>query len=415
MIKKVIKQISLSYINKAMTFVLLYSFNILIARKLSVQDYGGYAYIMALANIAIAIAYLGQNMSTQKFVAQHKGTDRINDFITSSLILRIVSVGFATLLLAFLGYMYAFNNQYNIYTKYIVGIVALTVINEYFKSIFIGLHDNLINIAINALDYGLKLLLLIIGTITLSRCFNIYIVSLICSSLLAFYILFNRYPIKKAYIKISVIKELLFFSLPLLLMTTISMAVLEIDIIMLKQYTDLTAVANYNVAKKIIYYIPQISYALVIGTMPVILKMTKKQVGKYFLLLITFTIALAIAISTLIYFLSDHIILLLYDDKYPNAANVMKILSFYILFVLVNVIFSGFFRFAGRVKILCINIGICIVITLISNYILIKQNGAAGAAQATVITSFIYLLCNIVAYWRFIKSKLADEIFANEN
>ena len=415
MIRKVLKQTSLSYINKAMTFVLLYSFNILIARKLSVQDYGGYAYIMALANIAIAIAYLGQNMSTQKFVAQHKGTDRINDFITSSLALRIASVTLIAFLLAFVGYKYAFNNQYNIYTKYIVGIVALTVINEYFKSVFIGLYDNLINIAINALDYGLKLLLLIIGTITLSRCFNIYIVSLICSSLLAFYILFNRYPIKKSYIKISVIKELLLFSLPLLLMAMISKAALEIDIIMLKQYTNLTAVANYDVAKKLIYYIPQISYALVIGAMPIILKMTKKQVEKYFLLLVTFTIAIAIAVSIIIYFFSDNIISLLYDNKYPNAANIMKILSLYILFVLVNVIFSGFFRFAGRVKILCINIGIYVVITITSNYILIKQNGLAGAAQATVIASFIFLLCNIVAYWRFIKSKLADEIFANEN
>jgi len=180
---KLIKETLWSFATKSVTFILFFALNIYIARMLGVEKFGLWSFFFSFFTIVFLFSNFGINASTRKYVAQYNNTDKLKNVLESSLKLRlffsfIFSLALfisSTLLSNLIGHP-----EFKFLFQYSAPLIFLSTVIEYLKSVFMGLHRIKYNFIINILEYGLKLLFVIIlfqFSISLLSIINAYILA----------------------------------------------------------------------------------------------------------------------------------------------------------------------------------------------------------------------------------------------
>lgn len=231
-----------------------------------------------------------------------------------------------------------------------------------------------------------------------------WLISNIIVSFVSIYIIFKKKFFQNFSISKSVIKELLIYCIPIIPYSISGMVISINDRFLVNHFLGNSAVGIYSLALQLSGILNVLFVALNSAYMPWLFrqlslnKSFEKIVGATYFFAIGITI-----VGVLLWILLKTFLGVIVGVKFLGISTVLP------YFVLSNVlnsfylILSNFFMYNGQTKVLAKNTFAISIINVPLCYILLKYYSIHGAAFATLITSILMLIINIISINKHIK------------
>lgn len=400
---KIYKETFWSFATKGVGFFLLLGLNIFLARALGVEGFGEWSFFLSIITIILLISYFGINVSTRKHIAEYSQTDLLRSVFISSLKLRIIiSLLFSLILLLLYKPLTDLLGipGFGVLLLYGVPIIFFSGLVEYLKEIFQGIHRLKYNFIITTLEYGLKLILVVVFLFyfnSLISVVNAFSLALILTSIVGFYIIYTRYLCNECDIHQNFMGSIFKYCLPLLILSIGFLIATELDTVMLGLLSTESEVGIYAVAKQPAVRLPHISYAIAMGTMPIFAKLNesnKAELKGIFNKILKINLLIFSIITLGILLFAGFFVPLLFGSEYSASVLPMQILTIYTLSYSIAIIFNYFMDYQGMAAKRALNIVFSIFLNIVLNVFLIPIYGAIGAAIATSVSYLPYVFLN---------------------
>jgi O-antigen/teichoic acid export membrane protein len=371
-----------------------------IAKKLGDVDYGKYVFAFAFVQTFSSVSNMGIHVVQIREIAKDK--EQAPEFFGATLIFRVIFAVITYLLIAVVISMF----DYPDITKEIVYIAGLTLIFLYISdtctATFRGyerMHYSAgINIGTTLFSMGMRTLVIYLGYRLLVLSWTTTLVSLV-TAVVSYYFVRRDFFIPKLKLNVSKFKNIFALTLPFYAMHIFMDAYKRIDVVLLSFLKGDAHVGWYNAAAILVLRLVFLPSAISGAIFPVMTRLVadgKKQEAEdayrngLFILLL-----LACPISIGFYFFAEPIILLIYDEGFFRAIDVLKLLSLtipmtFLTFHMQNALFSF-----GKEKIVTKVIASYTVLSVLLNLILIPKYGHVGAAMTACIAQTSNLLLNL--------------------
>lgn len=374
-----------------------------VARYLGPNQYGIISYALAFTAIFAGIAKLGLDGIIVRELINYP--EKHSAYLGTAFWLKILGaflvIGIIAAILPFTGND-ATTNLFILIVA--IGLVfqSFEVIQFYFQSQVLNKLVSLCKVIQLALSSIIKIFLVLneneLIFFMLVTVFDAF--SLAVSYFFAFK-LRNAPPFYKHF-ELSIAKQLLKESWPLIFSAIVVMIYMRIDQIMIKELLSEYEVGIYTAAVKLsesYYFIPTL---VVASLFPAILNAKKQSEELYkqrLQHLYTFMVWIAIAIAIPMTFLSDWLIILLYGEAYRESGQILIIHIWSSIFVFLGVASGNWFITEKLQRYSLINTSVGAILNVVLNFILIPKFGAVIAAYTTVICYGIaaYLMN---AFWK---------------
>ncbi len=233
------------------------------------------------------------------------------------------------------------------------------------------------------------------------------VVSSVGSNFFAFF--YSRKYIKYTFCRLKDVKKHLKPVFAFFLMSIASTINASLDVSMIGFIVGDEQVGLYSTAMKVVRIViavatsatvilPRLSYYHSLNQAEEIKILTTKTLN----LNIFFTLPAGIGLSII----AKPVITLISGDLYLNSVTILQILSPIILFIAFsNLLGSHLLMSVGKEKITFITVSIGIACNCIINFFLIKRNGAAGAATATLISEALVAVLQLLYARKYILFK----------
>lgn len=380
---------SINLISKLLINVLIFA---VIARFISITDFGKLMYFYTLANIISMIVDYGFNLYTVKEMAKNRDSwQRIfKESLNSKVLLTLICIGLLVPIVIifqqdiFLIIIFFLVGVFNSYINYF--LLPFRIIDNYKFETSFSVFSNL------------ALFLLVVICAVTSK--NLILISLafLISRFLVFFI---EILIIKRKLRISFSKQISFRdsfqllkrNMPYGLHLIVGTIYFQIDTIVLKYFSDFTNIAIYQSSFRIVMaglvftevisniLLPKVS---TLKSNDLINSYTKK--ANIVLLVFGLVIGLFLFVS------SDIIIKLMYGEHYGDSVIILKVLCFMLVFRYMTTIDGVILTVLDKQSIRTIIAFIAIIINLILSIVFVREFGALGAALASLLTSFILLI-----------------------
>ena len=392
----------LVFIGMFLSKVLTYFWRVVVAR-VGPEEYGLLSLGLAVLGIATIISMLGLASGVVRYVSYYSGKNdqaRIKGIITTAL---KISIPFSILLATisyFLSEYIAVTLFHNIRLIPVIKIIAFAIPLNVAASIFLAAlraHQKIKYEVITKqiIEGVVKLTATIIAIYLGLGLIGItfaYVIAIASIALFSFYFLQKKvFPIFKNPIKsISSRKELLSYSLPLVMSSIVGLVLTWTDTIMLGAYKTAEIVGLYNAALPtanlllifptaiLSLFLPIITKEYAIGNI-VNIKNTYKSVTKWIFITNFPTLLLMV-------FFSKNIISILFGDNYSTAAPALSILSIGFFITSIANASSSILSMYKKTKLLFKISVITATVNLFLNTQLIPTHGMIGGAIATSIS-----------------------------
>lgn len=401
--KKLIKETLWSAAARGTSFVLFLITNIYLARKLGVHSFGEWSYFFSIITVFSTIAYFGINASTNVFVARNNKTNKIRAVFRDAISLRTKASLIATTIFLFLAFgMSLFVGNTTLAHLFLIAtpFVLFKTFVEFYNETFQGLHKLKYQFFLNLSEFGLNLIFTIIGLnilLSINSVISAYTFSAILTAIFGSFFFYSFYKKFKGTSIERFEKKILRYSFPLIIIGIGSILMTEVDVLMLGVISTESEVGIYSAAKEIVNRLPQIAYALALGTMQIFAKLSsrnKQQLKLKFQKLIKINFYIFFPITLLLIFGGKSIILMLYGKEFVKSALPLMILAPWVFMASQNVFQSYFMNYQGRAWTRAINYSFAILLNIILNATLIPKYGAMGAAIGTMISYTPYFIAN---------------------
>jgi O-antigen/teichoic acid export membrane protein len=392
----------------------------LIIARLGASDYGLVALGFAVMSIAATLSMVGMTQGVIRYVSFYKGKEdkgRIKGTIISTLKITLP----LSLILAFVLFwqaswisIHVFHdaNLTPILRIFAIGI-PFSVLASNLLSTTVGFQDMRYNVyAQYIFQEPLKLaaivVLLLLGFGVLGAAWG-WVLAIIAMSFLAFYFLEkNVFPIFKTKVKaVSVDKELLSFSLPLLFAGIAGLIMGWTDTLMLGYFSSSADVGIYNVALPTAQLIRAIPGALGVIFFPVISELYARNkiedLRRTYSVVTKWMLALICPPFLLVLLFPDQIIKILFGAEYIAGATALSILVFGFMIGSVVGPASQTLQAYGRTKTVMMTNYIGAAINFLLNLLLIPIYGVNGAAIATGFSLALLCILNFLFAYRVAK------------
>jgi len=186
-------------------------------------------------------------------------------------------------------------------------------------------------------------------------------------------------------------------ALPIALSSVIWIIYYQIDIVMLSPMQGDAAVGVYSAAHKLFEPFSLIPMALMTSLFPVMskaFKTSRERLIKSYRLGIKYLLIMALPIAIGTALLSDKIILLIYGAEFAESATVLQILIWALVFNFVNSLLLHLLISIDEQKLNTLSTGICAIVNIALNFILIPILSYNGAAIATVATHAVLFIAS---------------------
>ena len=259
-LKKIFSGALIVLIGTFISKILSYGYRVLVGR-IGTEEYGLLSLGLAISGSLIVISTLGLNIGVQRYVSYYKGkldNARIKGIITSSLkILLPLSLSFGFILFI-LSDQISINFFHNAKLSPILKILAisipLTVIGDIFLNTIrafqkIEYEVFTKNLGENFFKLAFTFLFLYLGLGVIGASIA-YVIAVFFTFIASLYLVEKKiFPIFKTKVKsIKSNKELLFYSIPLVLNTFVFLVILWTDTIMIGYFKNASDVGIYNAA-----------------------------------------------------------------------------------------------------------------------------------------------------------------------
>ena len=397
-----------------------YLSRMVIARFLGADDYGLIALGFAVMSIVATLSLVGMQSGIVRYVSFYKGKEdlgRIKGTIISSLKITLP----LSLVLTFIVFWYA--NWISIHVFHDANLapvirifsigIPFFVLAQNFLSATVGFQEVKYRVYTeNIFKEPLKLLaivvFLLLGFDVIGAAWG-WVLAIIVMPFLAFYFLEKKvFPIFKTKVKaISMDKEILYFSFPLLFAGIAGLVMGWTDTLMLGYFTTSTDVGIYNAALPTAQLIRSIPAAFAVIFFPVVsglyarnkiedLRRTYNAVTKWML-------ALIFPVFLLTVLFPEQIIKILFGTEYIAGATALSILVFGFVFYATVGPTGAILQTYGRTKVVMMNTYIGAMMNFLLNLLLIPTYGITGAAIATGISSSLLYILNFLFVYRIAK------------
>jgi O-antigen/teichoic acid export membrane protein len=384
---------------------------IVLARILSMSDFGLLSFGITLAGLLTVTSEFGYALMAERDISQKKFPlhDYIFNAFTHKLVFSILSV------LGGLIYLFAFYSGAN------VTIGAIFVINAVITSNNIFLlaafrASNLYKVeSLLALFYALVLVLVIICFLVFHFQVIFIAYSLVAARFLQFVILvivftkkFGRFVFS---IDSKIQKYFLQNSYSFGAHYIIGIFYFSIDSQLIAYYSGNEALAIYQSYFRIVLILLSVSDLLNNVFLPYL--SSKFRNDKAHFIEVTaianrIVIFLGLALFLFLNLFSKDIVQLLYSEKYASALTIVIPLSFVLLFRIVCSIYAILLTISDHQNIRVIVVFVSLIINISLNFWLIPEYGYVGAAYVSMITHFILVSLYIVFSSRYLGSLFID-------
>lgn len=393
--------------SKGAAFFFYYALVYYLTRKMSVDVWGNWSAFLALLNIILLVSDQGINTASKRYIAEARDRVNLGGVVRATLILRVVASLLYTVAIAFLVrplLLWLHQPEYLGLMQRSLLLVALYGIMEYFKTLFEALHRLRFTFVVNALEHGLKLVLVIalfrggadfaaiVAAFTVAVC--IALAGGIVVALRAIPQVVSSSPPS------GLMRQAYLYSLPVFLMSTGGFVSLEIDTIMLKHLRTAFDTGIYSAAKNIVMFLPHLSLAFSMGIIPGLsvfdagTALQKRRV--YYQVLGGIAgIYLLICLGLVAFALWG--LGLFFPPEYRAAFIPLLMLIPFTIFNAATIYSGNLMVYRGLAWQRSINVGFTIILNVLLNWLLIPIWGAVGAATASSIAYLPYCILNLRA------------------
>lgn len=376
--------------------VLGFFLTILIARYLGAKGYGVFSFAFAFVALFGVLTDFGFNTLTIREVARDKKLARkyIDNALVIKSILGVITFAIIIIAIQFMGKTKE--------VKQLVYLVAIwTTIQSFagfFQSIFRA-FEKMQYEAISRTIYYLTLFCIVLFIIWQKLGIRSLLQSYIYAALAAFIIalILVRRKFTKFWpeIDFKFWGENLREAWPFALASIFYMIYSKINTVMLSIIRTDAEVGWYSSAHTLLYsllFIPTILTGVFFPVMSNFYKTSKVTFVSTYRKIIRFISILGFVIFFPLFLFAEKIILLLYGPDYFNSVIVFKILIFALMMVFVSHIFAILLQAIDKQRTCAYLSGICVLVNITFNLLLIPRLGYIGAAITTVITEMIFLI-----------------------
>ncbi len=400
----------------SLTFLL---YRILAARYLSPSDYGLLSMGIVFLNIGALFGLVGIHHSIGKFINHYlaiKRFDRVKGIIILSFCITIPSSIIIFLALYYSSQSLALNIFKIEELAPIISIfsfgIPLIVIAQLLKFYFFTFKKPEYSIVSETIFEKFFNLLLLLFAISISASLlflswmyiTSLLISLIVASILLGKILLKNMPVifKKEINPVFDVKQLLSFSIPLMIVGILDIALGWTDIIMIGVFRSSLEVGFYNTA-----YVISSAFLIIwiaIGDMfyPIIselyAKKQKTSIRKTFEVTSRWIFVLALPLLVFIIVFPSRTLSLVFGHKYLDAAIPLVILTLgYFPLAIFGLSEQGL-RTYKKIKFLGVSTLIALVINILLNFLLIPPYGMIGASISTTLSLIFFTIIRFVKF-----------------
>ena len=407
-----------------------YVVRVLLARNLSVEEFGLFYAVFAFVGIFGIFKSLGFDRALAKFIPEFvhkKKSDMIKNCIMYSAIIQLFTDSVVIIVLYVLSDFLAAN-----YFKYdeagiILKVLAIAFFIDSFvqtlKFAFQGFKKPVYFSGIDVIRGLLLITIILIGLKlnygVLSPAYAYVIASAVITVLFSIIMVKKVFPdflrSKFSFDK-KLIKSLSKYGIHIMAITVGVSILGSTDIVMLTYFTDLKAVALYSVAlptaRALRNFILPIAAVLLPLTSELWAKNSKKIIVAGMESLYKYSIIIIVPLALVMLSFTDLLIQVLYGKDYLAAGTSMKILAIGMIFGVLSSINANFFAGIGKPQIYAKIIYFGAFLNVILNLILIPVIGIMGAAIATAFSYFVIMAMTFKDVRKYIKLSFPIGIWA---
>lgn len=406
--------------------ILNYLLRLVLARGLTVAEYGLVYAVMALFGVVAIFNNLGQGYSIMKFVSEfaaQRRLARMRDVILSSSIILYISAGAIAILAIFLADFLSTAYFHNDLARVLIILYALATIlgpiNYIVPSVFLGFQ----RMGLKS-GYEVTKTILIFGLTALAIFLGFGAVGAIAAYSLSFAVLhvffmpilnFGIVPRLFAARKID-LGKVLKFGLPITVAGIASTVFTYTDTLLLTYFDTLENVGLYQVAVPTSQVLLIFTGVLLNVLMPLVSELWAKKkdgliqmaVGELYKYVFLAIVPLVIAFEAY----PGVIINLLFGGEYIAAAPILQVLALASVFLIINTINGSTLAGIGVPKEYTVVVVWGAAVNLVANLILIPAYGPIGAALATLLSAIVILLLSFRKVSRRIVIRLPLAVWA---
>jgi O-antigen/teichoic acid export membrane protein len=385
-----------------------YLFRLVLARNLSLAEYGLFYAVFSLIALFEIFKDLGLGEASVKYISEfkvRKRLDLIKNSLISSVFLQLIVSGVITILLIVFSDFLAINYFHDPQASIIIKIIAISFwlkpITHLFIYLFQGYHK--MNY-FASVDLTRSILLLILSFIGFKIIKTVAIPSLayLLTPVLVFLIFFptvyfKLFPTlfrKKIKFDPTLIKKLVSFGIPVIITSGGWLFLIYTDTIMLTFFSGLEQVGLYNAAIPTASLLHYFSIAFATVLLPLSSELwarnNKKSLRTGIALLYKYSLMVIIPFALVMFSFSDLILKIFFGANYVPAGNALKVLSIGAIFFIIAKVNFSVLSGIGKPKISTKITLIASILNILFNLILIPLFGIVGAAIATS-TSFLIM------------------------
>ena len=392
--------------------IFTYLYRIIIARYYGPETYGLFSLALMVSGFFIAFASLGLSEGLSRFIPifrAKKENKKISVLLKFSRNFALISGILSSVLLYIMSDLISINIFHNmelglflrifaiLMPFYILIYIYLPVIRSFEK---IGAYSFALNILPNFMKVLFLIIFIALG-ISRTNSVSFSYFSGVLAMLIFVYLyckikipsVFEKHILHKKDTK-KIKKELIKFSWPILLVSTLGSLFYWVDSFFIGYYLDASWVGIYNAAVPVAallliipelfmnLFFPMITREKTANNIDVVKEITK-QIGKWIFILI-------LPISILIFLFPGAFINILFGSKYLLAETPLRILILAQFIFSLAIVSNNLLLSEGKSKHLFFNMIISVILNAILNIILVPLFGINGAAFATSISIIVW-------------------------
>ena len=370
---------------------------IYLARYLGTAEFGKYSFVFAYLAFFGVISDLGFRAILVREMS--RDSSLAPKLIGNAYIIRLILTVFAVVLPIII----ITQTSYPSDTITYVCIAAFTLLFMSFSNFYTAIfqtnlrmeYDIIAKLTFKILSAGL-IFLIIFSRGTLTQIILALVFSEMVRTLISYS--FARKFVKPQFeVDFGLWKHLLKEALPLALSSVIWTIYYQIDMVMLSPMQGDAAVGVYSAAHKLFEPFSLIPMALMMSLFPIMseaFKTSRERLIKSYRLGIKYLLIMALPIAIGTALLSDKIILLIYGTEFAESAIVLQILIWALVFNFVNSLLLQLLISIDEQKLNTLSTGICAIVNIALNFILIPILSYNGAAIATVATHAVLFIAS---------------------
>lgn len=393
-IKRIAKNTSVFFVSQIINYIICFFIIFYSARYLGVEGFGILSLALAFTGIFGIFATLGLTTLTTREVSRDKS--QANHYIFNTLMIRAI-LSILTFLMVFLtvklfGYSQIVQN--------IILIITISMLISSFCEIFNSIFQAYEKVEYQVYGTILNSLIILIGILLIINyekgIYEIaytYLVASIFLLLFTLLIFSWKFFIPKIDLDLNFWKPTIKEALPFGITGITGMIYTYTDSLILSLMQGTEVVGWYNAAYRLILILLFLPNAVNIAIFPLMSKLHYKN-GKNALKLINekyfkYMIIIGIPIGVGTTLLSEKFILLIYGGDYINSVPILQILIWTIVLTFAGASFVKILDSTNKQMITTKISGICLIVNIALNLLLIPKYSYIGASIATIITEGI--------------------------